>query len=312
MPTGSITFNDMFNGTSISLGTASLNAFDITRLAISGLAAGNHTITAVYGGDTNFKAQNLPSYTEVVRQSGFIANLQSSLGASTFGQVISFTASEKLSSGTAASGTVTFQDGSTTLGVMTLNSLGRATFSTGSLSVGNHTIFAFYRRLGATIPSNTLSFIQSVAKASTSATVAASPNPAGLHATVALSATISVRAPGGGQPTGSVIFSDGTTILGSGTIGAGGVATFTISTLTPGVHTITASYAGTSSYNGSVSAAIPETVNSSGASVIPQATPANSSVSGATELDALSAAAVDALFSAPDPAQQRVRRPTRV
>ncbi len=274
--------------------------------------AGNHTITAVYGGDNNFKVQTSAAYTEVVQQSGFLANLQSSLGASTFGQIVTFTASEKLSTGAAASGTATFQDGGATLGVVTLNSLGRATFSTGSLSVGNHTIFAFYRRLGATISSNTLSFIQSVAKASTSATVTAAPNPAGLHATVTLSATVTVRAPGGGQPTGSVTFSDGTTVLGSGTIGAGGVATFTTFTLTPGVHTITASYAGNTSYNGSVTAAIQETVNSSAAAAVPQTTPTNASIASAVmEIDALSASAIDALFSTMGPADQGMRRTKR-
>jgi ELWxxDGT repeat protein len=312
LTTGSIVFNDMFAGTSISLGTVSLNAFGVARLAFSGLAAGNHTITAVYGGDNHFTAQNLPSYTEVVQQSGFLANLQSSSGASAFGQLVTFTASERLSSGTAASGTVTFQEGGTTLGLMTLNSVGRATISTGTLSVGNHTIFAIYRRTGATIPSNTLSFIESVAKASTSTTVTSSPNPASQHTTVTLTATIRVRAPGGGQPAGSLIFRDGAAVLGSGPIGAGGVATFTTSTLNPGVHTITASYAGTTNYNGSISAPILEAVNPSApsTSVIPPAATADgSSLAGATQLDALSASVIDAVLNPIDLVQRRARRP---
>jgi Bacterial Ig-like domain (group 3) len=311
--TGSVTFNDVFNGTTKSLGTATLNAFGIARFAVSGLAVGNHTVTASYSGDGNFNAQNSASFTEVVKQSGFIGNLQSSAGASAFGQIITFTASEKLSTGTAASGTVTFQDGTTPLGVVTLNSAGQATFSTGSLAAGNHSIFAFYRTTGSTIPANALSFIESVAKASTSMTLTAAPNPAGLHATVTLSATISVRAPGGGQPTGSVTFLDGTKVLGTGTIGAGGVATFTTSSLTPGVHTIRALYASTASYNGSLSAAILETVKSSSAAALPQmVTGSGGSISGGTQMDAWSEAAIDALFSAVDPMEQGTGRRTRL
>jgi ELWxxDGT repeat protein len=301
VPTGSVTFNDVFNGTTSSLGSATLNAFGIARFAVSGLAVGNHTVTAIYSGDSNFNAQNSASFTEVVKQSGFIGNLQSSAGASAFGQIITFTASEKLSSGTAASGTVTFQNGAATLGVVTLNSAGQATFSTSSLAVGNHSIFAFYRGAGSTIPANTLSFIESVAKAGTSLTLTAAPNPAGLSATVTLSATMSVRAPGGGQPTGSVTFIDGTTVLGSGTIGAGGMATFTTSTLTPGIHTITASYASNASYNGSVSAAILETVKSSAAAARAQVAASAGAASSATEIDPLSADAIAAfspLFAA--------------
>jgi hypothetical protein len=302
VPTGSVTFNDVFNGTTKSLGTATLNAFGIARFAVSGLAVGNHTVTASYSGDGNFNAQNSASFTEVVKQSGFIGNLQSSAGASVFGQSITFTASEKLSTGTAASGTVTFQDGATTLGLVTLNSAGQATFSTGSLAVGNHSIFAFYRSTGATIPANTLSFIESVAKAGTSLTLTASPNPAGLHATVTLSATISVRAPGGGQPTGSVTFIDGTKVLGTGTIGAGGVATFTTSSLTPGVHAIRAWYASHASYNGSVSTAILETVKSSAEAALPlMVTGSGRSISGGMQMDECPAAAIDTLFSAVDP-----------
>src|SRR5438128_25734 len=41
-------------------------------------------------------------------------------------------------------GTVTFKDGTTTLGPGTLNSAGNATYSIASLAIGNHTITAAY------------------------------------------------------------------------------------------------------------------------------------------------------------------------
>jgi len=41
-------------------------------------------------------------------------------------------------------GTVTFKDGATTLGVASLNGIGQATSTTTSLSVGSHNITAIY------------------------------------------------------------------------------------------------------------------------------------------------------------------------
>jgi RHS repeat-associated protein len=269
VPTGIVTFNDLFNGKSMSLGTAAFGTFGVARLAVPALAAGNHTITASYAGDSNFKAQNSATYTEVVQQGALIASLVSSSAPSAFGQTITLTVTEKLSSGAAASGTVTFQDGTKVLTLATLNSAGQAKFSTGSLALGNHAIIAFYRRPGATAPSTELALIQSVAKA-TKTTLTASVNPVGLQKPVTFSATVTVQAPGTGQPAGSITFRDGQTVLGAGTINTSGVATFSTSTLQAGIHTITASYAGSGTFSASVSPAIQETVMSSGAAV-PQA-----------------------------------------
>ncbi len=55
------------------------------------------------------------------------------------------------------------------------------------------------------------------------------------------------------NPTGTVTFLDGVTVLGTGTLDASGEATFSTSALAPGLHSIAASYAGTASYTGSVS-----------------------------------------------------------
>jgi hypothetical protein len=57
-----------------------------------------------------------------------------------------------------------------------------------------------------------------------------------------------------------VTFLDGTTILGTGTINAAGVATFTTSTLTIGSHPITVSYGGDSAYTAAISAVLTEVV----------------------------------------------------
>jgi hypothetical protein len=60
-------------------------------------------------------------------------------------------------------------------------------------------------------------------------------------------------------PTGSVVFSSGTTTLGTATINASGVAVLTV-TLAPGTYNIVSIYQGDSLYTGSTSASVTETI----------------------------------------------------
>lgn len=84
----------------------------------------------------------------------------------------------------------------------------------------------------------------------------ASPNPAFLSNPVTFVATIPSI---GVAPTGTVIFFDGTTQLGSATVSAGS-ATLITSALTLGTHSITAVYSGDTSYTAATSAAFAETL----------------------------------------------------
>lgn len=71
--------------------------------------------------------------------------LQSSLNPSSYGQSVAFTVTVTPSVGTGVpTGTITFLDASTSLGTATLNGSGMATYSTSTLSVGNHSITASY------------------------------------------------------------------------------------------------------------------------------------------------------------------------
>src|SRR5439155_97659 len=75
---------------------------------------------------------------------GTTTGLTSSVQPSVFGQPVTFTATMAAKSPGAGTptGTVTFKDGSSTLGTGTLNSSGQAMFTTSTLAVGPHSITA--------------------------------------------------------------------------------------------------------------------------------------------------------------------------
>ncbi len=76
---------------------------------------------------------------------------------------------------------------------------------------------------------------------------------------VTLTAAVSVTSPGAGTPTGTVTFSDGATVLGTGNV-SGGVASLTVSTLSVASHSITAAYGGDAGFNTSTSPALAQQV----------------------------------------------------
>lgn len=94
-----------------------------------------------------------------------------------------------------------------------------------------------------------------VAKAATTTSLAATPNPAVAGATVTLTAKVT-----GAEPSGSVTFEDDATAIGTGTVGADGIATLTTSTLAVGAHTLSASYGGDADNLASDSAGLALTV----------------------------------------------------
>ncbi len=105
--------------------------------------------------------------------------------------------------------------------------------------------------------------------APTSTSLTAAPNPAAAGATVTLTATVTSTT--AGTITGTVTFLDGGTSIGTGSVGAGGVATLMTSTLAAGSHSITASYGGDANYSGSVTATgVTLVINGAGKASLPR------------------------------------------
>ena len=182
--------------------------------------------------------------------------LSSSQNPSVFGASVTFTTTVTAASGT-PSGTVTFKDGATTLGAGTL-AAGAATFSTSALAIGSHTITAVYGGDTNFNGSTSVAVTQTVADPRTTTTgLSSSQNPSVSGASVTFTTTVTAAS---GTPTGTVTFMDGATTLGTGTLSAG-VATFSISSLAIGGHTITAVYGGDTNFTGSTSSGLTQTVN---------------------------------------------------
>jgi hypothetical protein len=85
------------------------------------------------------------------------------------------------------------------------------------------------------------------------------PNPSRTGEAVTVRATVSAIAPGGGTPTGTVEFFDGTLSLGSANL-VNGAATKVVSSLKTGKHQLQARFIGIQNYAGSVSKTVTHTV----------------------------------------------------
>jgi len=94
-------------------------------------------------------------------------------------------------------------------------------------------------------------------RAVTTTTLVSQPNPSAPGHPVTLSATVSSVAPG--SPTGTITFTEGATVLGTAPL-VNAVATLAVSSLSPGIHTIVASYSSDNAFRASVSAALSHTV----------------------------------------------------
>src|SRR5216117_4519761 len=112
----------------------------------STLAAGSHPITASYGGGATFSGSTSSTLTQTVKKASTTTLVSSSANPSLSGQSVTFTATVTAKSPGAGTptGTVTFKDGSSTLGTGTLDGSGQAMFTISTLAVGSHSITARY------------------------------------------------------------------------------------------------------------------------------------------------------------------------
>jgi Bacterial Ig-like domain (group 3)/Chitobiase/beta-hexosaminidase C-terminal domain/NHL repeat len=162
-------------------------------------------------------------------------------------------------------GTVTFLNGATTLGIGVVNGSGGATFTTSSLPLGTYTLTAQYSGDSNFWPSTSSILSDTMITNPTTSQVAVSPNPATVGQSITVTARVSAASgPAGTTPTGTVTFLNGSTPLGTGTVNSSGVATYTTSLAAPGSYMVVAQYGGDGNYSASTSSAVMQTVNTTG------------------------------------------------
>jgi YVTN family beta-propeller protein len=139
------------------------------------------------------------------------------------------------------------------------------------LSLGTHILYAFATDgqeatstgVAQQLIGSMAAYLFEVVQARTTTALSSDSNPSGLGETVTFTATVTVNAPGSGTPTGSVIFYDGSTAMGTVATDSSGHAAYATSSLTAGSHSITAGYNGNALFLGSTSTVLTQVVQAS-------------------------------------------------
>ena len=238
VPTGTVTFMEG----NTTLGTAVVGANGQASFSTSALPGGSDTIAASYGGDGTFAASS-GSLPETVTKATTTTAVVSSVNPSVYGQSVTFTVTVSGTSplGATPTGTVVFQDGSTTLGTTPLSANEQAAFTTSALVVGNHTITASYGGDGNFQASSSSGLTETVNRAAITTSLTSSSNSFVYGQQVTLTATVTVTYPGSGTPTGTVTFISGSTAIGSSPL-SGGTAVLNTTAVPAGSNTLTAVY----------------------------------------------------------------------
>jgi hypothetical protein len=169
------------------------------------------------------------------------------------GQPVTLTATVTAASGT-ATGTVTFFDGTQILGQVAVDPNGQARLLVPFLA-GTHSLHASFAGIEPFTASTSAVVSETVNKDATTTTLTAQLEGGDFFE---LTAAVLPKAPGGGTPTSTVVFRDGSTILATVAL-SDGFASLGIE-LSPGKHHLTVSYSGDEDYLASLSNAVDITV----------------------------------------------------
>jgi hypothetical protein len=147
VPTGTITFYD--GGTVI--GTGTLNTSGQASITLSGAAsliAGSHSLTVQYGGDSEFNtatsAAVIHTVTRAESSQVVAVSITSNPNPATYGDAVTVTFHITSSVGILPTGSVTFTDGATSLGTVTIDGSGNGSLFIPLFAAGTHSITATY------------------------------------------------------------------------------------------------------------------------------------------------------------------------
>jgi hypothetical protein len=255
-PTGTVKFFD--TTTSTDLGDIAVTNNPV-QLTLSNFPVGTHVIVATYSGDNNFIGSSSANFTVTVTQLTTTNALSVNPTTAQFAQNVTLSATVQPSGPGTATGTVTFYDGSSSLGSVTL-SANSAVLSISTLSVGGHALSAKYSG-DTNFQTSTGTANETVNPGATTTVVTSNAVPPlyyGQYVTFTAQVTPAYGSLTMGQAT-SVSFYDGTALLGTQTT-TSNMASLAVQSLTVGTHSITAQWSGTSNYAASTSSPITQTI----------------------------------------------------
>jgi hypothetical protein len=232
-------------------------------------SGGGHNLQAVYAGDANFESSTSAAVTVTASKGATVTTLIANPTSITAGTPETFTATIAAASSSSATtntftGTVTFFDGTSEIGTATVSG-STATLSNITLSASaTHSITAVYGGDGNWVGSTSNIVALKAGLIPVTVTLTASPTTAGPGQVVTLLATVAPStAPAAGaeqNPTGNIVFYNGTAILGTVPLSAAANNTSTaqllFTTLPAGQDTLTAVYLGDLYYGAATSNAV--------------------------------------------------------
>lgn len=273
VPTGSVSFSvdgSFIATVKLSNSTA---AYNYTGVLITGL----HTFVATYEGDKNYAPESFALLHQVTPP---IYSTTTVLVASPTTVLTSQTVSLQATVSSAVqipNGTVTFFDGTNTLGSRTFVPYGSQTviFDTNLLAAGTHSLTATYQgwqdpfgdqEVFEPSTSTPVTVIVNSTPTSTALQASSTSPTAGTVVTFTANVTSSPATPFGG-----VTFYDGPSPLGTSSLLGDGSCTFSTASLGVGTHSITAAYNANATFAGSTSPVVTVAVSAANGSLTPTA-----------------------------------------
>ena len=248
-PTGTVAFTE---GATTHCAAAALSA-GVATCTPATLGAGAHTITASSSGDGSYLGST-STVGQTVAKATPVAAVVSSSNPSVYGELVGFTVTlTGVAGGTVPPGTVTFRDGTVTIGTGTLDAAGQATVSRHDRTPGAHSITVAYATSDNYEAVTSPALTQTVDAAPTHTALAVAPSPSLVGEAVTLTATVTADAPSTYVPGVTAEFLDGATVIGSATLDGTGRASISRTSLAIGVHTLTARLVGSVRYAASTS-----------------------------------------------------------
>lgn len=260
-PSGTVTFSDYELG---PLASVALSEGQATA-SLPALPPGLHLISAEYSGDGTFA----PSTARLTQRIGDTVSSRVELNVdhnpSGPGQAVTLTADLLSGAGFGtASGTVTVVDGTTQLGALPVSVLvgpaaqgpapDHLTLPITLLAPGVHSLTAIYSGDSNLKGSTSTTWNQVVGeRVATATTLASAANPFLGGQKAMLSAAVAPLTPASRQPSGTLTFRDGGSVLGKADL-ASGAGTLAVSLVAAGSHDLTVAYSGDSDFQESTSA----------------------------------------------------------